>query len=550
MWPFLAGIALVAIFGMTLRAAVGTGPISDALSIMLNLLPVALEFSVAFIAVIVVQQDNLLGDRQDWLLRPIRSGDVMLAKLVFVIVAIHGPLLLVDILEVKLTGISFAQSLVPALSHQLVLFCCFTAPALIVGAVTRTALTALSFVVVLIIAFAALFTLGLAARVIPNWYVTSTSYSWVVQSATLLLYVIAITAVLHFQFRARREIAGRVLFVAATVAAVALLYGFPFRVAFAVQQRVDVAQGSEGRIALAPASALFKSGISAETNGSGRPVGGDVVGDRYFVSASSASFHSDQELSSLSDNATGIHKATLPILVDGLPANDLLVTDTAAVRIAAPDGTTLFSSDGPVCAHGRSGNYCLSPTFMARQRPVAADTTRTQLSLPLPTELYRRIENRTVSVTIDFTLTLLRPDGTASLHAVQDKKFVEGIGSCATRIDSEGDDVELVCLSAVRQPACLVVSLQDPHARLQNPPHIACRRDYAPFPLYVRDRGAVHRTGGELPFFDPNGLAHYPVGTSEIGQAQFVINNFVPQAHFKRRLVMPTMRLIDREHSS
>src|SRR5215831_10107246 len=51
----------------------------------------------ACLVAVVVHQDAIPGVRQDWLTRPIRRRDMLLAKFLFVLVLVQGPVILGDL---------------------------------------------------------------------------------------------------------------------------------------------------------------------------------------------------------------------------------------------------------------------------------------------------------------------------------------------------------------------------------------------------------------------------------------------------------------------
>src|SRR5216683_4680453 len=60
----------------------------------------------AFLIATVVQQDAIPGVRQDWLVRPLRRRDLLLAKLLFVLTMVQGPIFAADLTEALLNGFS------------------------------------------------------------------------------------------------------------------------------------------------------------------------------------------------------------------------------------------------------------------------------------------------------------------------------------------------------------------------------------------------------------------------------------------------------------
>jgi hypothetical protein len=51
----------------------------------------------------------------------------------------------------------------------------------------------------------------------------------------------------------------------------------------------------------------------------------------------------------------------------------------------------------------------------------------------------------------------------------------------------------------------------------------------------------------KLPFRDPSGSAHYPVGEAQLRDAQVVLSVYEPEDHFFRRIGVPQFRLRDWE---
>jgi hypothetical protein len=91
-----------------------------------------------FLIVIAVHQDVIPGVRQDWLVRPIRRTDMLIAKLLFVLLVIHGPMFATDVLQGIMNGFSTSQSVEAALWRGVYVLCVFCVRALAIAAVTRS----------------------------------------------------------------------------------------------------------------------------------------------------------------------------------------------------------------------------------------------------------------------------------------------------------------------------------------------------------------------------------------------------------------------------
>ena len=91
----------------------------------------------AFLIVVVVHQDAIPGVRQDWLVRPIRRIDLILAKFLFVLVMVHAPMLAADLLQGVANGFSLGQSAGAALATGAYVLAGFSVPMLAFAALTR-----------------------------------------------------------------------------------------------------------------------------------------------------------------------------------------------------------------------------------------------------------------------------------------------------------------------------------------------------------------------------------------------------------------------------
>jgi hypothetical protein len=115
---------------------------------------------------------------------------------------------------------------------------------------------------------------------------------------------------------------------------------------------------------------------------------------------------------------------------------------------------------------------------------------------------------------------------------------------CATRVDAEGDDVQLRCMDTRRAPSCFTAILEHSPSGLRSPETHLCHPDYTPFEANLWP-DALSRFGGEIPFFDRCGLMRYPVDGTKLADASLMIEAYVPRAHFTRHLNISNIRLAD-----
>ena len=119
LWPFVLGAAGIQFTSAGMRYAMDHIRVSEALLDISNLLQLGALLVSALLIATVVHQDAIPGVRQDWLVRPISRRDLLLAKLLFVLLLVHGPILLTDTMEGLLNGFPIGQSLTAAVSRSL-----------------------------------------------------------------------------------------------------------------------------------------------------------------------------------------------------------------------------------------------------------------------------------------------------------------------------------------------------------------------------------------------------------------------------------------------
>jgi hypothetical protein len=92
-----------------------------------------------FIVVRAVQGESLVGDRQFWITRPYRWGELMAAKALFLLLVLNLPFAIVQLVLIAHAGIPVSLSLLPGLVILQLEFALFiTLPAAALAAVTET----------------------------------------------------------------------------------------------------------------------------------------------------------------------------------------------------------------------------------------------------------------------------------------------------------------------------------------------------------------------------------------------------------------------------
>jgi hypothetical protein len=138
LWPLVAVVAIAHLTNAALWFALGHFKEPQGLVIVAQVFSFAILLGLVALITSAVQQDVLPGVSQDWLVRPIRRSDLLRAKLLFVLVAVHCPMLLADLAHGTAAGFAFHDSLTAALSRNGYILVVFSLPVLAIAAMTRT----------------------------------------------------------------------------------------------------------------------------------------------------------------------------------------------------------------------------------------------------------------------------------------------------------------------------------------------------------------------------------------------------------------------------
>ncbi|HTY94102.1 MAG TPA: hypothetical protein VMC02_09450 [Steroidobacteraceae bacterium] len=470
------------------------------LQVIGDLLSLLALLGVAVLVLAALHQDAIPGVRQDWLTRPIRRGDLIISKAVFVVLLVQAPLWLVDSGAALADGFDLKAALAAATGHNLAVLCKLALPALMIGAVTRSLVEAFVVAAVGLVLCALFFWVVVVTLLGIKAGVPETGAGWLVEAAFYILAIVGATLILSLQYLGRRTLLSRWLIGlgGATVIASAFM---PWQLAFGLQRAVS-------------AEPLADRGVELHFDGQLGP---------YRLPRGAA------------PNLTAA--LYLPLRATGVPDGYSVLMDHADVVITALDGTPLYRGKSNISVDGLGSIVDAQFEIRGGRSPVPGVYQR----IYLPAGVRARLGDRPVRIAIDESMTLFRPQPDQALPAIGGHAAMGDLGRCATRIDAEGDDVAIRCLGATRQPSCLSAWLEDPAAGVRNPEVHRCIPDYSPSliaPLYP---DAFNRVGGELPFFDRSGLVHYPIDGSRLATSHLVIHTYVPIDHFTRHIDTPAV---------
>jgi hypothetical protein len=528
LWPFVLGAAGIQFAQAAVRYTLDhvSGAEAETLSNLFQLLQPASLLAAAFLIATAVHQDAVPGVRQDWLVRPVRRKNLLLAKVLFLLVMVHGPILLADMFEEMACGFPFGQALGSAITRGLLLGF-LTLPALAFASLTRNMTEAVIGGVVLLSSNAAVIQL-LAANQPPA---LRTGLAWVAQLSVTLLLLLGATVILTVQYLRRKTTFSRWL-TAGVVCLGFLAFYLPWQVAFAFQKRLSPAPGA-GRSILA----VYESTLGKFLLPEGI--------DRNNVNRRGA-FERDE--------ASTVY---LPVHLTGLPDDGVLNADRSQVRLIALDGKKLYQGRGDdllVRKEGHQGPVDFTIGFRGLNLRLikTKDLSVPQdgeawiyQGIPLPRGLYPHVKNQPLRLEIDYSFTLLQGD-TYDIPALGGNQVLPGLGRCITNMDSDGDDIDLHCMKTGRAPSCASAYLEHVPSGRRNPTAFGCLPNYAPFLDQMVPDG-IARFGVGIRFHDLSGLAKYPVEAGDLHDSRVIVRVYQPQDHFTRQLVIPQIRLIDWE---
>jgi len=501
LWPIVLGLALADFIYATLHVMLG--PFGDHPTLLeaASLLDFLISGVNFFLVVAVVQLDPVPEDRQDWLTRPIKRWDLLLSKLLFVIVCIHGPMLAANLFQGLASGFPLGQSIGAALSWNAYKFVSIstsrfpgTLIALAIAAATQ------SIGQMLAVALAAgigtfLVAIGLAYMtygqdVGPAQY----QFSLVQWGLSLFVILFGAATILGLQYFRR---ATRSAYVVIGVGGFFIWASFLLmdqNTALAVQSDFSSAPGRSISVSFAPEEA--KRHVSA-------------------MSTVDASFR-------ISDGYTPIY---LPLRVTNISPGLMLVAEDIHAKFTAADGTT-----------GTYRTVLDLPLHVPGQTDAPMPLYQV---LWVPPDFSRNHTDQSVRVNIDIAFGILRSRGTYEMAPVRGTlQTREGI-SCATR-NNPNRAIQLACLQPANLPYRVSAALFD-HAKGSHNPTVT-RFMYSDAP-FAFDSDMIIRFGSNLPFRAADTGAAYPVGAAQLATSSVVVTTSEPLTHVMRNVTIPSFRL-------
>jgi hypothetical protein len=495
LWPLAATIACAHMTNTALRLILGPFNQPRGLVTFAELFSAATLLGMCALIVVAVQEDVVPGASQDWLVRPIRRRDLVVAKLLFVVVVVQGPALLADIAHGIVAGLEVGDSVSAAFLRSTVMLLVLDVPVLGLAAMTSTLVQVMVSMIGIWLAVMVGVFAGIIARGGTPPPFASSGIQWMTPAYWSVLACSAAAVIIPLQYFRRATTQSRGIVLAAVLLAPVLSVS-TWTSAFAVQQR------------LSPHSLLAE------------PI-------RLTFAADGGTITSIPGI-------TSSRTLLVPLRVSGLPADSVLLSDRAEVRLAGPDGGTLYrGKTTPTLGYGND--------FVVRTTDGGDVSTRQQIVLPEP--VYQRLRNQSVRMEIDYSLTVLDLAATATIAAGDGDQRMAAFGRCRSQIDEDGDEIELGCLRSGPAPTCVSATLESVTPSARNPTQWSCDPDYSPYHVHLYP-DATSRFTMTVKLADVRPTNEPSADRSQLDGAFVRVKSYQPAAHFTRRLVVHQIRVL------
>ncbi|MGH9606766.1 MAG: hypothetical protein ACRD3N_13835 [Terracidiphilus sp.] len=440
LWVFViivASLHLIAAFVLFKRGLFGEDATLEMLS---EAIPILAFFASMFLIAAIVHLEAIPGLRQDWLVRPIQRGSLLLEKFLFVVIVVAGPIFAANLLQGLADGFSSRASVFSATSYVIFLLFFLILPLFAFASVTQNMTEAFIFgcgCTFMIGAF-----LLLADYINQSAHgnfivVTHSGVGWIGEVFRFVLVAIAASFILWLQYFRRKTSMSRLLVVVFGAFILASQF-IPWRLAFAIEQRLSPkpSAGALTAVAFDQTRGRFKS-----------PSG----------------FYGNVERRGNENNA----ELFLPLQVAGIRDDEILLTDRVEVHVNGKDGRTVY--------HGMGGGFEVDK---GGTDPAEANVYQ-RIALPIAT--YFSAKDKVLQIHLDYSLTQFALVRSYSMPAVDGDVRMPEMGWCQTKINGARTSIALHCIVPGKAPVCGTAFLQNVSTGARNPAQSSCRSDYGPF---------------------------------------------------------------------
>jgi len=487
----------------------GANPVEHELVRML-ILP--WNIGLVALAVAAVHEETIPGADQDWLIRPLRRTDLLLAKMLFVVTAVCLPMFVLNLAQELTLGFPWLPSLWAALYKQAFVFLCLIVPVMAFASATRNIRQLVVLAAILVVLYALCLWASALLLGSSRCPTCDTSLEWqqhVLQHVGVLA---GSVVVLGLQYYRRKTQVSRWVLAAGTVALI--FVQLPWDLAFALQTSMA------GGLGTAPEHIAIRGGVAqvaeSKRGGPGKQESARRATQALLKGNVDAAVANLKRLES--PGAADV-VLSVPIQVTGLADREFVAVDRADFALLDAQGSVLYRGSNP--AH--------APMALLPDRNRGDEVHQ---DFAIPDALYGKLRARAASLRIDFYLTVRVPVAEHRIAATEGEFRSPETGVCQSSSDVGGAYIR--CRNIGRPANCLAGTLFGPDGR-HNPRVLGCGGDYRPFiPAALN---IISWSGMDLELRDQYGVAHYEVDSSDLPQSYLLLEIFDAGRHFRRTVL-------------
>lgn len=498
LWPIAAILAAVELLNAGLLASAGQFARAEMSGsseygwVSNNALPLLSLIGLVILVIAVIQQDRLTGTTQDWLTRPVRRGQLLAAKMLFILLVGLGPIFLADLWMGVAEHLHLIDVFEASITRTFMLYSLICLPAVLVGAVAQSLTGALLFALAVLLAFLFEF-IVLASSSAPMPLLRSGSgLAWTVVLVLIIANLAAAIWLLPLQLRWRSTNRVRWVLLAYFVVAPAILC-LPSRAAFHIQKTFDHRSGGTFPLELDGSHPIIFS-------------------------------RGDERTPARMREHPTFALVSVPVLVPSGTEREPWQIDDVRLRATGAKGDISVVSSA---AH-------FDPVRVRSLGPGPTD----RLVFNVPMEFFETARDGHAKIEATIFLTAFKLVVKEPVQALVGGSIDE-FSQCRERSTRFGGMVH--CVSTRPVGACVQYEDASRNARVAGGRMFACRgASYAPWPLPLwRDAYYSVELGGPLPM-EFEGSIVAPDGMtieSDKTNKKSILSNYAPESHFTRSIV-------------
>jgi hypothetical protein len=517
LWPMVALVTAIQAGREWVVQSGGLFQDNPASIALLRPLTLAWFAGIAAVAAAVVHQDAIPGVDQDWLIRPLKRSDLLLAKVVFAVAAIAAPMFVLNLAHALSLGFPFVPSFGAAVYKEVFVCASFVVPMLALAATTRNMTELTVFGAALIVVYAV--STGLSAFLLgADWCPTcdtgvSWQEHWLQHAGTFAGAVV----VLVLQYHRRRTAIARAVVVAGAVALACVQV--PWNTAFALQGWLSGSTQVDTPIEL-----VLEREAPSAAGTSGAP---DArVGARQVTQALLRGDVGRAGEYLRRRAAQGMAPAALDfsLRITGASPGELILLDRTETHFFSGDGRLLYRGLNPGGSPGVISGYRTDPA-------AAPELIHQKVDVPA-----RASRQHPARLRLDYSLTRVQEVAEHRLFALGGEFRSADAGLCAAKLDQ--DVVSVRCRSIEQPPFCYSATVYAADGR-HNPEILKCTPDYRRHMPAATE--ILYFYGIDLRVHDRFGLIHYALGVADLQNCYVLLKIYGKPLHFKRTLAVSAL---------